>query len=418
MARRRKGGTVQRGKYVLILLFLGLSISFAEWESIGPEGGQVKNIVQSYTDGDVLYATSGTSPTLVLKSVNSGDSWSVAGSFSWSNYCMTIGPTDNLYVGSANRIYRSSNGGASWTYSTFSNLYVYDIVAHPTDPSVIYGCGYKYTGSFWVIAFVKSSNGGTSWTETQLETVQSYGRCIAVSPSSPNTVYVGGYSFPSPYTPKLFKSTDGGTSFTDISWSGWAGQYYVYSLAVHPTNPDVLCAGLYYDIWRSTNGGTTWTEVTTNYYYNYDMAWSAANPDIVYSAAYNSIYRSLNGGLTWTSSSSGLDGTSFMTVAADRTSSTNAFTGNNYGFFKSETTGSSWVESNEGLIIGKVLAMGDTPGNPSRIFMQIEDVGVFLTTNDGDSWTRLGTPLSCGDFCSIVVHPTNPNTVLALEGAG
>ncbi len=187
---------------------------------------------------------------------------------------------------------------------------------------------------------------------------------------------------------------------------------------MHPTNPDVLCAGLYYDIWRSTDGAASWTEVTSNYYYNYDMAWSLADPNIVYSSALNSVYRSTNGGVTWSSSSSGLEGTSFMSVVADRSSSTRAFTGNNYGFFRSTNTGSSWAESNTGLIVGKILALGTTPGNPARFFIQMEDVGVYRTTDNGDNWTRLGTPLSCGDFCSIVVHPTNPNTVLALEGAG
>jgi photosystem II stability/assembly factor-like uncharacterized protein len=148
------------------------------------------------------------------------------------------------------------------------------------------------------------------------------------------------------------------------------------------------------------------------------MAWSHADPNVVYSSAYNSIYRSSNGGVSWSTYSSGLEGTNFASVAADRSISSRAYTGNNYGFFLSTNTGSSWAESNTGLVIGKILALGTTPGNPARFFMQMEDVGVYRTTDNGSSWTRLGTPLSCGDFCSIVVHPTDQNTILALEGAG
>jgi photosystem II stability/assembly factor-like uncharacterized protein len=331
---------------------------------------------------------------------------------------MTIGPTGNLYAGSSHRIYRSTDGGATWTYTSMSNLYTYDMFAHPTDPDIVYGAGYRHNGSYWVLAFIKSTNGGTSWTTTDLETQNSYARCITVSLSDPDVIYIGGYRLPSPYTPIMYKSTDGGSSWTEVSAAGWAGQYYVYSAAVHPTNPDIICAGLYYDIWRSSDGGASWTEVTSNYYYNYDMAWSQADANIVYSGEHNSIYRSTNGGSNWGSYSSGLDGYYFYSVAADRSSSTTAFTGNGYGFFRSTDTGTTWSESNSGLTIGKILALGTTPGNPARFFMQMEDVGVYRTTDNGSSWTRLGTPLSCGDFCEIVVHPTDQNTILALEGAG
>jgi hypothetical protein len=209
---------VNRGLPALVLLVSGLmAVTLADWQSIGPEGGQVTNIVQSYTDPNVLFATSGSNPTTIVTSSNKGQSWSVAGSYAYTNYCMTIGPTGNLYAGSSHRIYRSTNGGATWNYTSMSNLYTYDMFAHPTDPNVVYGAGYRYNGSMWVLAFIKSTNGGSSWTTTDLETQNSYARCIAVSMSDPDVIYVGGYRLPSPYTPIMYRSTDGGSTWTEVS---------------------------------------------------------------------------------------------------------------------------------------------------------------------------------------------------------
>ena len=50
--------------------------------------------------------------------------------------------------------------------------------------------------------------------------------------------------------------------------------------------------------------------------------------------------------------------------------------------------------------------------------MSAEDLGIYSTTNNGSSWSLLGTPLSCGDVCAVVTPPGNPDIVYALEGTG
>jgi photosystem II stability/assembly factor-like uncharacterized protein len=399
-------------------LLAAVTVSYADWESIGPEGGQVKNVVQSASDVNTLYATSGSYPVRVMKSTDAGLNWIEVGTFNSYDYATSVGPTDVIYAGCYSTVYRSSNGGINWTSGTVTSMCVYDVTAHPTDPSIVFGAGYRYNSSTMNLTFARSTDGGSTWTQQTLEPLQSNGRCVSVAPSSPNIVYVGGYSGTvSPYTPRLFKSTDGGNSFTDITYSGWAGDYYLNSVAVHPTNPDILCVGTQYGIWRSTDGGSTWSDVCS-YSLNYDMQWSAANPNVIYSGANGNVYRSTNGGTTWSISSTGLGGTNIRTVVPCRTNPGYAYTGSYAGFFRSLDGGSSWTVSNNGLIVGNILAFGVTPTDPSRIFMQLEEVGVFRTDNNGASWTKLTTPLSCGNFCSLIIHPTQPNNILALEGAG
>lgn len=406
------------GLLAISALLMFSVISSADWESVGPEGGQVKNVLQSVSDANTLYATSGSYPVRVVRSTDAGLTWTEVGSFNSYDYATSIGPTGVIYAGCYGSVYRSSDGGGSWSSGSVTSMCVYDVTAHPTDPSIVFGAGYRFNSGTMNLTFARSTDGGSSWTQQTLESIQSNGRCVAVAPSSSNIVFVGGYSgTSSPYTPRLFKSTDGGSSFTDITYSGWSGDYYLNSVAVHPTNPNILCVGTQYGIWRSTDGGSTWSDVCS-YSLNYDMQWSSADANRIYSGANGNVYLSTNGGTSWSISSTGLNGGNIRTVAPCRWNGSNAYTGSYAGFFRSTNGGSSWSVSNSGLIVGNILAFGVTPGNPSRVFMQLEEVGVFRTDNSGTTWNELTTPLSCGNFCSLIIHPTQPDNILALEGAG
>ncbi|MBN1434643.1 hypothetical protein JW921_07775 [Candidatus Fermentibacterales bacterium] len=402
-----------------LLLLLLPCTSLSDWEPIGPEGGEINSITQSLTDPDVLYAASGSYPVIVVRSYDGGQSWSQVGTYNGYNYCMTIGPTGILNAGGAHAVYRSTNGGVTWTTKSLSNVYVYSMVAHPTDPDIVYAAGYQYVSSQWRMAFLRSVNGGSDWTVTPLLSEASYGRCVAVSLSNPDIVWVGGYcTTASPYDPRVFKSTDGGDSFTEVVNSGWNDDYYLYSLAVHPTNPDIVCVGTYYGIFRTTNGGSSWSEVAQYYYYNYDMEFSRLDPNYVYVAGYSQIYRSSNAGQTWTKISSGLSGTGIDNIAASLGQASDAYIGSIAGFFMSENYGSTWTQSNSGLTLGKVIAYGMSPSQPSIIYKCLTDMGVYKTTDAGNTWIDIETPLTCGDFCAMATHLSDPDIVLALEGSG
>jgi hypothetical protein len=58
------------------------------------------------------------------------------------------------------------------------------------------------------------------------------------------------------------------------------------------------------------------------------------------------------------------------------------------------------------------------PSNPSIIYKSMSGIGEFMTTDGGNSWADVNTPLACGDLCAMVTSPTDPDIVFALEGGG
>ena len=121
----------------------------------------------------------------------------------------------------------------------------------------------------------KSTDGGLNWKLMGLERTQSIGR-IVVHPTNPNIVWVAASGAPWADNPErgLYKTTDGGTTWRLVKYiSPKAG---VIDVAIDPQNPNVLFAaswervrGPYFlksggpgsALWKSTDGGETWTEI-------------------------------------------------------------------------------------------------------------------------------------------------------------
>ncbi len=404
----------------VLVVFLILT-GYGPWTALGPEGGDINSPVQSPTNPEELWAFSGSNPIQVVHSTDGGLTWEVLSSITGGTaYDFAICSDGDLVAAGSSRTWRSTDGGFTWTDSYLSNTIFYDIVAHPTDPDQVFGCGYAYDGS-WKFSFMHSTDGGLTYTVTYVSLPgtysYSYGRSIAIGKSDPSVILLGGYGYSTTdatYEPLVMKSTDGGASFASVTPPEAASQYYFYGVGVHPANPDILLAGSLQSMYRSTDGGTSWTKVAASQSYNYRICFSDADPDLVVAGGSSRLYRSADGGVTWSSVTSGLDGSDIQWVVPSWSSTDIAFTGSSAGFYRSTSGGTSWTGSNEGLLVGKVLAMAESQG---WIFMNMEDMGVFKTPASATvQWEEVSTPLSCGDFCDICAD--GAGTLLALEGSG
>lgn len=406
---------------VMICIVCMASFIHAEWESIGPYGGYLWSVVASPTDSNVVWVMSYSTPTKVARSTDGGASWSTLGSVSTS-YCQDMGidplDTNRLYAAGANYSHRSNDGGVTWVHTYVTNCYFYSLAVHPMTTGTLFGGGMQYDNALWRMAVHMSTNGGESWTTTMLHegSGHSYGRDVAVAHSNPDIIYVCGYGYETTVVPLIFKSTDGGATFTDISASAPAGLYF-YTIGVHPTNPDVVYLGANTGIYRSTDGGTSWTYVY-NATSNYNIFTSPADSDLVFCGSYYSIYKSTDAGATWVNANNGLEGYYWRGIAVNPFNASKVYAGNRVGFFKTTDCGASWFEYNNDLNLNSICSFAVSPSASPLLYTSCEEVGVFRSTNHGGEWVELPTPVTCGNICAFAINPENTDLILGLEGGG
>ncbi|HLW99291.1 MAG TPA: choice-of-anchor D domain-containing protein [Candidatus Acidoferrales bacterium] len=182
-------------------------------------------------------------------------------------------------------IYRTTNGGTLWTLiASASGAAGNGVVWNPTDPTVVYATlgGFSGTGAFGVY---KSSDSGATFTKLTGNGVpnnnlptSNLGRAeLAVAPSNGSEVFVAINNINTSSLLGLAKSTDAGATWTFTAPSSLPslpnfcnGQcWYDMALAVDPNNASIVVLGgsaftnNSSTIFRSTDGGSTWVDITT-----------------------------------------------------------------------------------------------------------------------------------------------------------
>lgn len=219
-------------------------------------------------------------------------------------------------------ILESTNGGASWdlrwSISEISSVLDPDIPNQvvtafaASDPTTIYaGLCYDYCSprhekiacQLPGAGVLVSLDGGTSWQRAVDENLRDM--CVinlAVVPNNAQTVYAAAAS-------GLFKTTDGGATWTVLN--GLPEGVTVRAVAVDPADTQHVLAGVEgWGVYASTDGGDTWQPSYIGLETNnslHDIVFDPANSQVVYTSDhFSGVYRSIDGGLTWVKINNGL----------------------------------------------------------------------------------------------------------------
>lgn len=304
-----------------------------EWREIGPyRGGRSAAVAGIPGDRETYYfgATGGG----VWKTHNAGGTWENVsdGTFGGSIGAVAVSEWDPsvVYVGGGEKtvrgnvshgdgIWKSTDAGRSWTFVGLpDSRHVARLRIHPRDPDTVYAAvmGHLF-GPSEERGVYRTTDGGASWERVLFVNDQAGAVDLVMDPTNPRILYAATWRvIRTPYSLEsggegsaLWKSTDGGDSWTRLSENEGlpAPPLGIAGITVSPSNPDNLYAIIEAEeggVFRSRDAGETWERVNAErklrqraWYYTRINA-DPANEEVVYVLNVR-FHRSADGGRTF-----------------------------------------------------------------------------------------------------------------------
>ena len=277
---------------------------------------------------------------------------------------------NDLFTGTDGGLYKSTNFGDNWIdlSAGLATTQFYRFGGTPQDPDYLIG------GT--------QDNGTNLYNGVWTHVLGADGMEAAVDPTNPNTVYAciqyGG----------LRRSYNAGNNFTSIVNNITGNGAWVMPYVLDPIDPQKLYAG-YQDVWQSTDQGSFWKKLTD---YNgatfRSIAVAQSNNDYIYAGTYTNLYRSTDGGNNWSDISAGLPGNSKTYIAVSTTHpeqiwvTLSGYTEGEKVYFSADA-GSSWENISGSL--PNLPANCITYLEPGRLFLGM-DVGVYYLDKSLSDW--------------------------------
>jgi photosystem II stability/assembly factor-like uncharacterized protein len=439
------------------------------WTSLGPDEGNVQAIAMNPQDSNTLYAATSAG---VFKTTDGGRRWNQANSgltsfivngividpqhpstlyastddgvfkstdaaASWNSanlglppflvVALTISPQDSntLYAGICCRsgIFKTTDGGASWNEMTTGlSGEINVLIADAKNQGTVYAGDMN--------GIYKTTDGGVNWTRLQVTpSLSRYFAALTIDPQDSNILYAAEGQASSTaccsYAP-IFKSTDGGTTWTTsntpIPDATGSLNNWITVLAVDPQNSLNLYAGTPGGLYKSADGAVTWNKIDAG-----PPGWVNAlvpdprNSGVAFVGTGSGFYKTTDGATTWSAASSGLRG-QVMAIYPDPLNLGTLYVPNQAGISKSVDSGENWTTANSGLPANAIPAMAIDPQNSGTVYAGVsgggtQSGGVFKSIDSGTSWIRSALPKG-GGAQGIAIDPQAPTTLYAWNSQG
>ncbi len=299
-------------------------------------------------------------------------------------------------------VYKSTNGGVSWSPTALleptNTKHIIKLMVHPSDENIVYAMTGKSRWGCGEANLYRSVNGGASWME--IGAAQGDVLDFDLHPSDTETVFLS--TFQSNYTTlpncfdlgfsddgataylggdensgELYKSTNGGMSFTQI-----CDKSGIISVGIdNPDNIKILDVLYPYDwndnagTWETVNGGQSWNQIglvqnwekgySENQYFAFASSFNGYNKTVTKNIFNSDQFFGSYGQWAWASFDGGVTLNNVSTK---------------------EISPNHWRSTGVENIEGHVLEVNRS--NPDVVYMGAWDIGFFYSTDHGDSWTR------------------------------
>ncbi|MEM9076197.1 MAG: glycosyl hydrolase [Bacteroidota bacterium] len=264
-----------------------------QWRLVGPfRGGRAGTATGVLNNPNLYYM--GTAGGGVWKTTDAGNTWSCIsdGYFGGSIGAVAVSESDPnvIYVGegeqtlrgnvsSGNGIWKSQDAGETWKFIGLEGSeHIARIRIHPTNPNLVYVAA---IGNLWkpntTRGVYRSKDGGETWEKILYESDKAGAGDLILDPNNARIIYAAtwemkrnGYRMDSggPDS-KMYKSTDGGDTWTDISkYAGLPkGPWGIVGIAVSPVDSERVWAIIEAEdggVFRSEDAGKTWKKINEN----------------------------------------------------------------------------------------------------------------------------------------------------------
>ncbi|MFH1196273.1 MAG: T9SS type A sorting domain-containing protein [bacterium] len=404
----------------------------------------VYSLVIHPSNNSILFAATSDG---IYKTTDGGTIWNRKNVNAWNDIEFKPGdPTimyaTNLINYGSTYMVRSTDSGETWSFFVVaSSGRRGEIAVTPDDPNVVYLFAANSGGG--VDGVYKSTDSGASFSKVNTNSVTepgmlgyytdgrapatgqgSYDWCIAASPSDANTVFIGGIT--------TWKSIDGGATWTaNNNWTSSATYNISGKPIVHADkhtlvyqNSTTLFEGNDGGIYKTINGGTSWTDLSDGLVISqiYRIGVSQTDANVILTGLQdNGSKKYIGGSSTWFDATGG-DGMECVIDFNNATSymyatyHSGTIYRNSNGF---STTARTTISDNIGSTIADRTGAWVTPyimDPTNSAILYAGYLKVWKTADRGNNWTAISQELSPSDkLRSLAIAPSNSNYLYAAD---